>query len=613
MCPDSARVESAHGALQPAAHEPSSSLLLKDCRLVNVYSGEIYRTDITVRDDRVTSIDAASSRDAGQVIDCAGLFAVPGMIDCHMHVDTTSLWPGELARVLVPRGTTTVFVDHTNVIATGGLDAVKSLMDAFEGVPLRAFFAAPSYCPLVPGHETVAYRLTLDGLQRMLAWPGMVSIGETVSSNILAEDVEFLARVALCGAMGRRVSGHGGDLPRGVEACLDAYVAAGVNDDHVVMRPPDILPRLRRGLELFVVESAGRENLSHGLLDYFVGQKIPTRHICLAIDNITVMSLVAERFGYLEHAVRVALRGGLPAVDVFRMVTLNPAEHYRKAHLLGSITPGRLADILLLRALDDFPPEVVIVGGQVVARGGTLTIDIPAPRVPPAHRESIRLHESVSRARLALHVSRDARKARVRAFRVTDQDAAFNTAVEADLEVVDGLVQSDLAHDILKFCVVERYGQNGNVAVGFAQGFGLRRGALASSTSVPANNIVAVGVSDDEIWAAIQRLEQIQGGIVVVVDGQSLAEVRLPIGGVMAEQPYEEVVDAFTRAQAMAQTVLGCPLDRPFHPLASTGLYSLPDLGMTDCGLVDVRAGQFVPVVIGVEPDLTGASRSMPA
>lgn len=610
MLPESpSGIASLRRLIQTATRELPPALLLKNCRLVNVYSGEIYLADVAVQGDRIASAGTPASLDAEQIIDCGGLYAVPGLIDCHMHIDTTLLWPGELARVLVPRGTTTVFVDTTNVITTGGIEAVRSLMDAFDGLPMRAFFAVPSYCPLVPNQETVAYDLTLDGLETMLAWPTTVGIGETVSSKILAEDEEFLARVALCQSRGKLISGHGGDLPRGVEACLDAYVAVGVRDDHVVMKPADVLPRLRRGLRLFVVESSGRENLTNGLLDYFLSHRVPTRYISLCIDNITVMSVVAEGFGYLERSVRVAIQGGLPPVEVIRMVTLNTAEHYRKSHLIGSITPGRFADMLLLRELDEFPPEMVIVGGQVVARRGELTVNIPEPKFPRSYRTSIRLHESVGPARLALRVPREVTRATVRVFRVTDQDAAFNTAVEAVLKVSDGLVQPDLENDILKFCVVERYGRNGNVAVGFAQGFGLLRGALAGSTSVPSNNIVAVGTSDNEIWAAVQRLEEIQGGTVVVADGQVLTEVPLPIGGIMAEMPYEKVVEAFTRAQVIAQTSLGCTLKRPFQALAATVLTTLPDLGMTDRGLVDVRTGQFVPVIISVEPEVTSGRR----
>ncbi len=601
--------EAASPRKRAPANPVHADLLLRGGTLVNVYSAETYQTNVAIRQDRIVSIDPDADVVADETIDCTGLFIVPGFIDPHMHVDTTSLWPGELARVLVPLGTTTVIVDSTNVVTMGGPAMVRGLIEAFDGVPLRAFFAAPSYSPLEPTRETVGYELETDGLRELLELPGCLSIGETVSSKIRNEDPDYLERIAYALSRGARVSGHGGDLPRvGNEELFDAYVAAGVADDHCVMKSFDITQRLRRGLSLYTVESAGRENLSTGLLDFIRDEPVPTRHLHLCIDNITVMSMVAEQFGYLERSVRLGLEAGLPAAEVFRMASLNTAEHYRKAHLIGSVAPGRLADVLLLRALDEFPPEVVIVGGRVVAKRGELVIDIPEPRFSDLWRTSVYLHPSLSRERLALRVDPRATKATVRVMQVSDQDAAFNTCVTAELEVVDGVVQPDLDRDILKFCIVERYGKNGNVTVGLAQGFGLKRGALASTVSVPSNNIVAVGTSDEDIWFAIQRLASVQGGKIAVAEGQVLGEVLLPFGGVLSDRPYEEIVaDTDTMFAAISRD-LGGALARPFNPLVATVLCSLPDLGMTDRGLVDVKTGQFVPVVVGLEGAATPAA-----
>lgn len=574
------------------------SLLLKDCRLVNVYSGEIYTTDIGIVGDRISSIEPDDVAEADEVVDCAGRYAMPGLIDPHMHVDTTSLWPGELARVLVPLGTTTVFVDMSNVITTGGPAAVRGLIDAFDGLPLRAYFAMASYSPLDPARETVAYELRLDDLDRMLSWPESVSIGETVSSKILAGDEEYLARIALSLRHGYRVSGHGGDLPPGREPAFDGYVTAGVRDDHCVMLPGDIPPRLRRGMSLFTVESSGRENLTNGLADYIRDARIPTRHLHFCIDNITVMSMVGDGFGYLDRSVRVALGAGLPPVEVVRMGTLNTAEHYRKAHLIGGIAPGRLADIVITPELGAAPPDIVVAGGRIAARAGELTVDIPRPEFSRSYRESITLHGSVTADRLALPAPADLSEVDVRVIQVNDQDAALNKAAHATLPVEDGLVLPDPARDVLKFCVVERYQRNGNVAVAFASGFGLTRGAIATSVSVPSNNIVAVGVSDAEIWAAIRHVTAIHGGYAVVADGAVLAEVRLPVGGIISEQPFADVVAVIREAERIAGAELGCALVNPLRALTATVLPTLPDYGMTDRGLVDVAAGRFVPVRI---------------
>lgn len=280
------------------------------------------------------------------------------------------------------------------------------------------------------------------------------------------------------------------------------------------------------------------------------------------------------------------------------MGTLNTAEHYRKSHLIGSITPGRLADVLLVRNLDEFPPEMVISGGEIVAEHGSLTTSIPVPNFPAADRESIRIHPSVRPERLVLPAPPGSSSARVRVIQVNDQDAALNKADEAVLPVAEGQVQPDVAQDVLKFCVVERYNRNGNVAAAFARGFGLRRGAIATSVSVPSNNIVAVGASDAEIWFAIQQVARMQGGYVVVAGEQVLAEVRLPVRGIISEAPFEDVVAAIECAERVAGEELGCALPNPLRALTATVLPTLPAYGMTDRGLIDVAASGFVPVVM---------------
>jgi adenine deaminase len=576
------------------------SLLLTNCRLLNVYSGETYQTDIAISGDRVVSIEPQStepqspSAAAAPIIDCAGKLAVPGMVDAHMHVDTTFLWPGELARVLVPLGTTTLFVDTTNIAHTGGVAAIEALKRSFEGLPLRAYFAAPSYCPFAAQLETAATEMDSRDIRTLLD-SGCVSIGETVFSKISRGDPDYLQAIHDTRARGARVSGHGGEIPRGDEAAFDAYVTAGIHDDHCVGRPEDMLPRLRRNLKLFCVECSGRRGQLKPLLAHALAQRIPLREICLCVDNITVMDMVAEGYGYLDYLVRIALDLGISPADAFRMVSLNPAEHYRLSGEIGGIAPGHKADILLLKSPGTFPPDLVIVDGRVVAANGRLTVPIPAAKFPDFYSDSIHL-DRVAQKSLAVPAPLSATRVRVRVIEVIDGDA-FNHETSAELAVLDGAIEPDPAQDILKIVVVERYGRTGNVGAGFVKGFGLRRGALASSVSIPSNNIVAVGASDADIWIAIQHLKKIRGGFVLVANGRVQAEVPLPVGGIMAAQPFESLVSQITEAQAAARS-LGCKLLHPFFTMAQTVLSTLPDLGLTDKGLIDVRRGAITPVVL---------------
>jgi adenine deaminase len=561
---------------------------------MDVYTGEIRPAHIAVREGRILCNDASEDTAAAETIECDGMYAVPGLIDAHMHVDTTFLWSGEVARTLVPLGTTTIFVDTTNIAHTGGPEVIEGLMRSFDGLPLRGVFAAPSYCPLNSRLETAAMELTSGDITRLLG-AGCVSIGETVWSRIALGDDDFFRGIQICRAADKRVSGHGGEIARGDEAAMDAYVAAGLQDDHCLMHGDDVLPRLRRGLRLFCVEAPGREGQLRRILTFAKERGIPLRHLSLCVDNITVMDLIADGFGYHDHLIRIALEVGIPPVEAFRMATLNPAEHYRMADRIGSLAPGRAADILLMKSFDAFPPEIVIVGGRVVASKGSLLVDIPKPNFPESYRRSIDLH-LVKRSAFAVRASPTAARARVRVIKVRDA-AAFNTAVEAELDVVDGEVQPDVGRDILRMVVVERYGRNGNVGGGFVSGFGLKRGAMATSLSIPSNNIVAVGATEEDLWCAVARLGEIQGGFVVVENGRPIAEVPLPFGGIMAENPFEVTIEEITRATQAAHG-LGCGLPHPFYTMAQTVLSTLPELGLTDQGLVDSRLGKTVPVVL---------------
>ncbi|MFK0278636.1 adenine deaminase C-terminal domain-containing protein [Ensifer sp. NPDC090286] len=571
-----------------------ATLILKGCRLLNVYSGMTSETDITIAGERIVSIDKRETYDGLPVVDCHGLYAMPGMIDAHMHVDTTFLWPGELARVLLPLGTTTVVVDTTNNAHTGGVEAVDVLRRSFEGLPMRGYVAAPSYCPFDAALGTAAVEMKSRDIAELLG-DGCMSIGETVWSRIALEDFDYMRVIQTCREAGYRVSGHGGEIRRGDEPAFDGYVASGIQDDHCIARGEDILPRLRRGLKLFFVECTGRRGQLRPLLDEMLRKGLSFRQVCMCIDNNTSIDIVTKNYGYLDYLVRTALDAGVSALDTYRMVTLNPAEHFRLSDQIGSIAPGRLADILLTKAPDVFPPEYVFVGGKVVARRGELLVDIPKPSFPETYRNSVKLAK-VQRASLKCDAPRDATSVQARVFEVVDGDS-FNRGFVHQLEVTADGIQPDPRNDILKIVVVERYGRHGNVGVGFVKGFGLRRGALATSISVPFNNVVVVGATDDDIWHAIQRMGEIQGGFIAVADGKVLAEASLRVGGIMSEEPYETLLASIDRAQ-QAAAELGCTLTDPFKTLVSTIHTTLPDLGLTDKGLINSRIGVGTTVVV---------------
>lgn len=578
-----------------AQGKKEATLLLKNCKLVNVYSGEIYRTDIGICGNRIASITAGTVTQARDEIDCQDLYAIPGLIEPHMHVDTTMLWPNELSRILVPLGTTTVFVDTVNIAHNGGMAAIKALMEAFEGLPLRAYFSAPSYCPLDPDLETAAAEINTTDIATMLQWEKVVSIGETISSKILNLDRDYLTRLAVCHALDKIISGHGGDLPRGYEPALDAYVASGIRDDHCIDQNNELLQRLRRGMTMFLVEAPGREQVKD-FFEYILAHEIPTHKMCLCIDNTTLMDIVDKNGGYLDKPLRIGLQSGLPPVDIIRMATLNPATHYKKDDQLGSLTPGRLADIVLLRELNHFPPEIVIANGKVAARKGQMITKIEPPVIPSAYLNSVHLPVNFSSDSFTIRTNLKKPTTKVRVIKVEDGEA-FNQCLIMTLNIIEGKVQPDLERDILKIAIIERYGRRGSLTTAFVTGFHLQCGAIATCYSVPSNNIVVVGTNENDMAFAVNHIAKIQGGHVVVKDGNVLAEVCLRIGGIMSAEPYENVLADIEKANAAAH-VLGCSLHHPFFTMSQTVLSSLPELGLTDLGIIDVPSGKIIDVLV---------------
>lgn len=585
-------IEDLSALIETAQGKRPATLLLKNCRLVNVYSEEIYETDIAIYQNKIASITKGAVTEAEEVIDCEGNYVMPGFIDPHMHVDTTMLWPDELARVLVPLGTTTVFVDMTNVVHNGGIAAAKELADAFEGLPLRAYFSAASYCPLDPSIETAAAEIDSADIQTMLQWKDFVSIGETVSSKILNKEPDYLARLVLCEKLDKVASGHGGDLPRGDAVALDAYIASGIRDDHCVASNWDIDERMKRGVSMFLVEAPGREQVK-GFFDYIKENDLPTKKMCLCIDNITIMDMVGEYGGYLDVPFRIGLKSGISLAKMAAMGSLNTAEHYHIDRKMGSITPGRLADLMILEEPDQFPPKMVIADGKIAARSGRLITESKSPEIDPDYMHSIHIPEGFSAERFRVETERT--QADVRVICVKDGEA-FNRCSIETLPVSDGEVQADVERDILKMAIIERYGRKGSMTNGFVHGFCLKEGAIATSYSVPSNNIVTVGTNAADMELAVRCIEKNQGGFAVVKDGEVMAEVRLPIGGIMSSEPYEMLLKSVDEANEAAHQ-LGCPLVHPFFTMSQTVLSSLPDLGFTDLGIVDVASGKIVDVL----------------
>jgi adenine deaminase len=562
-------------------------LLIKNVQVVNVYTGEIEPGAIGVKSGRIVTTDA-TGLDAEQTFDGTGRYAVPGFIDSHVHIDSTLLTPANLAELIVPTGTTTLLADPMEISNVAGLEGLKTLVQLAEGVPYHIFLEVSSRVPTAPGLETTGGILGLNEVKQILSWPNAISLGELDPSKVLSMGDEYLAKVQAAYSLGKIANGHAAGLE---DQELIAYACGGLLDDHECVDYKDAYARLRLGLAVLVREGSTERNLEMILKGVYEA-KMDTRHLMFCTDDKHPNDIITE--GHINYMVRRAIELGFSPVEAIQMASLNAAIHFRIDHLIGSLTPSRWADILLVDDLSQMKPSDVFVKGRWAAHEGKLTEKPPQPVAPDWIQDTVKITRGRQAADFELHAASS--KVRVRVIELYP-DQIINREGEAVLKVVDGAVIPDPENDVLKLAVVERYGKNGNIGVTFVRGFGLQGGALASSVSHDHHNIVVVGTNDEDMAACVRAIEAEHGGFAVASGGETLGVLPLPIGGLLSDQPAEKVNATLEKITEIAHN-LGCKLPAPFMTLSFISLPTVPELGLTDRGLVNVRKHILIDSVI---------------
>ncbi|MBB2976911.1 adenine deaminase [Microbacterium endophyticum] len=534
--------------------------------------------------------------EATTFIDAGGDYVVPGFIDTHLHIEYTNLTPGELARVSVARGTTTVLTDPNGAANVWGPRGMDFLLDT--QTPLHIFQqvspTTPASTALETGgtvipEETVLSRLH-DDVTATLGEGNPFDYGD-VSTNRFRE-----ALVA-----GRRITGH---TAAQTEESLWGYLAAGVGDDHNSATIDEVLERTRLGAMVTIMGSSLTDNTIPLFSD--LDRVAPAlRSMCFCADDKHALDLSVE--GHIDHHVRQAIAFGVDPQLAYRMATTHAAHYYRLDQVLGILAPSRLADLQIISDLTEVRPDVVMVAGAIVARDGE-ALFANSDAVPDWARDTVRLPAQLDRKIFEVHAVGDT--ARVRAMEM--YNGYFKHAFEASLEVIDGLVQSDTETDVLKIAILDRHHASGETGVGFVRGFGLSRGAIAISMNCPNMNIAVVGADDESMLLAVAELERMQGGFVTVADGEVLASVPLPIGGMMSDAPFEETAAALKAGHAKTAE-LGCRIPSPYIILSFVGLYVVPDLGITERGLIDAFEQSFVDLLIPGQVDSCGHGEVHPS
>ena len=547
-----------------ARGEQPAQLLFKNARVVNVSSGEIHQTNVAVEDGRIVGFGDYKAR---KVIDLKGAYLAPSLIDGHFHVESSMLTAPEFARAVVPHGTGAVVIDPHEYANVLGLDGIRYVLESTKNLAVDFFIMLPSCVPAT--HlETAGARLTADDLKLMIHDNRIAGVAELM--NYPGVYLGFKSELAKIDAgKGKAIDGHAPGL-RGKN--LNAYALAGVRSDHESVEVAEAREKLRLGMHILLREGSTERNLAH-LLPLINAHN--SQNCSFATDDKLAGDLVNE--GHIDHAVRKAIKGGVPPIAAIQMATINTARHYRLRNY-GAIAPRYWADLVVFDSLKNFQVRQVYKKGVLVAEQGRFLAKNPA---------RVSLPRSTMNLRYAPRdfVVKPSGAKKIKVIEIIPDQIVTRTAVVAP-KISGGEIVSDPARDVLKMVVVERHRATGNVGVGFVRGFKLQRGAIASTVAHDAHNVIVTGTNDADILFALQELERMQGGQVAVANGKVKAALPLPIAGLVTDQPLAKAMKLIDDLNAAAHA-LGCDLAAPFMALSFLALSPIPSLKLTDQGLID--------------------------
>ena len=563
-------------------------LKIENVKLVNVFSGEVYPTNIYIKNKRIVSIDPSADLEAKKVLDGNGQYALPGLIDAHMHFESTMLSPEALASVVVPQGTTTMCADLMEIANVAGEEGLRAMLQSMNRLPYRMLIEGSSRVPTAPGLETTGAVLGAEEVANIMEWEESVSLGELDPSKILFVKDEYIKKVADTLAKRKLVNGHAiGRL--GQE--LNVYASSGISDDHECVNTNEMIERLKVGMKVFIREGSSERNVDE-LIQGVIEHELDTSNLMFCTDDKHAREIQVE--GHINYNVSRAVELGLDPMKAIQIATVNSAKHFRMEDEIGSITPGRLADIILVEDWREVKPTVVIFEGNVVAENGNLLEECKVEEYPDWLKHTVTLKNPITAESFAALSKKQDGSTKIHLIDMIPRQIINHHMLE-EMQVKNGKIQVNIEKDILKLAVVERYGKNGNVGVGFVRGFELKKGALAYSMSHDHHNIVVVGTNDEDMALAVNEVARLNGGLSVTCGGKILNSMELPIGGLMSEKPAEEVMAQLDILNADAKA-LGCGMDAPFMSLSFISLPTVPDLGLTDLGLVDVLEHKLIPL-----------------
>ena len=563
-----------------------------------VQSGEfVQHTDVAILRHRIAYVGEDASHTIGRqtrIIEAHGRYLVPGLLDAHMHVESGMLTVTEFVRAVIPHGTTGMFIDPHEIANVFGLRGVHLMVDEAQQQPIHVFVQMPSCVPSAPGLETPGETIGPNEVAEAMTWPGIIGLGEMMNfPGVSSGDDKVLAEIAVTRQANKIIGGHYASMDLGLP--FHGYVAGGVQDDHEGTRLEDAIQRVRQGMRVLLRYGSAWHDVT-AQAPAIIKNGLNSNRFLLCTDDSHCETLVNE--GHMDRVVRHAIEQGISPMTVLQMATINTAEYFMMSRDLGLIAPSRFADILFVKDLNNFMPDLVMSKGQVLAENGKLSVELPRMDYPDWALHSMHIPKPLTPSDFSLKLPRASTQKKVTANVIgIIENQAPTRHLRIPVEVVGGEVKADIKKDLAKVALIERHHNTGVIQVGLVQGFGfLASCAVASTIAHDCHHLIIVGTDDNAMATAANALTEMGGGQIVVKDGKIIGKVNLPIAGLMSNEPVQIIAKKVTTILD-GFSACGCKLHNPNMQLSLLALVVIPELRISNLGLVDVDQFDFIPVL----------------
>lgn len=571
-----------------------ANLAILNGQLVNVMTEEIYQADVAIYGSKIVAIGKVDHciDDKTTVLDAKNKYLLPGLIDAHIHPEVSKLSMTKFAEAVIPRGTTVIMTGLDQVGVVAGIRGMRLFLDEAKKTPLRVFHVAPSKLPYTIPPSTISVEFGPKQQEEAFRWSEAVGLWETTIDFVLGFDRQVSKSIDLALAKRLTVQGH---CPLTTGKQLAACISAGMMTDHESIGADEALEKLRNGLGVIIREGTVAHNLVE-CIKALTSRKISTRKAMLCTDDIDVTDIV--NLGHMDHLVRLAIKEGVDPMNAIQMATINAAQAYRVDHIVGSIGPGKAADVLIVDDPSKVGVEKVVANGELVAADGKMLVQLKSPTRPAALLKSFHMKRPLKPEDMTLKTNPKAEAVKVLSMAVP-KEIPFRFKREAILKAEHGVIKPDLENDVLYVTVVERYRRTGNKSLAFISGFSLKTGAIATSLSPDDNNVVCIGTNEKDMAFAVNYIAKVNGAQVAVKDERVIASIHLPICGIVADVSPQEMAKKEQELRDAARS-FGCTLDHPFDFMIFIPITAIPEYALTDRGLVESRARKFVNPIISV-------------